>query len=125
MMLWPIEFHSSGNPGPEQANQCRLDYILPIEKVISIRLVLADMNSAADLGQNHQADEFVFEKDSVVRAVRFFVADAIGERVRVHLSAAALVHAPFEEHRISFRRGGGVGEDFDVLFPGPHGTGRL
>ncbi len=56
MMLRPVELHATGNPRPQQANESGFDHILPVEEIVAVRLVLADVNAAPDLRQDHQAD---------------------------------------------------------------------
>ncbi len=54
-MLRPVELDSTRNPGPQQAHQRGLDYVLAIEKIVSVGFVLPDVNASADFGQDHEA----------------------------------------------------------------------
>ena len=53
VMLRPIELDASGDPWPGKTNERRLDHVLPVEEVISVRLIESNMDAAADLGQHH------------------------------------------------------------------------
>ena len=67
MMLRPVEFDATGDPRPGQADQRGLDDVLPIEKIVTVGLVLTDMNAAADFRQDHDAEEFVFRCNMLSR----------------------------------------------------------
>ena len=69
-MLRPIEFDSVRNPRPQQSHERWLDYILPIEKIVSVYFVLADGDFIADFRRNHKPNAVVFQINCLVRLVR-------------------------------------------------------
>ena len=104
VVLRPVELHAAGDPRAQQTDQRRLDDVLAVEEVVAVRLVQADVDAAADLRQDHQPDVFVLEVDCLVWLVELLVANPVGEGIRIHLAAAALIDPLVEEHRIAVRR---------------------
>ena len=117
VVLRPVEFNAARDPRPCESYQRRLDDVLAIEEIVASGLVVADVNAPSDLRQDHEPQVFVFDMKGFPRPRRRLSCDAVDERERVHLAAAALVHAPFQEHRIPFRRARCIGEDLHILFP--------
>jgi hypothetical protein len=66
VMLGPIEFNPARNPRSQQSNKGRLDYILPVEEIVAIRFILADVDASANVREHHQVDVFVFKKNRFV-----------------------------------------------------------
>ncbi len=54
VMLRPVKLDTAGDPWTCQADECRLDDVLPIEEVVTVCLVQPDMDAAANLRQHHQ-----------------------------------------------------------------------
>ena len=106
-MLGPIELHATGDPRPEQTYQRRLDHVLAVEEIVVVGFVLAHMNAAADLRQDHQAKVLVFQIDGLVLLIDLLVGKPVGKGVRIYLSTAALINALVEKHGIAVGRGTG------------------
>ena len=100
MVLRPVELHAAGDPRPEKAHQRRLDHVLAVEKVVLIGFVGSRVNPPANLGQNHESNELVFKKDCAIFPVFLRQGHAIGEGIGIDLSAAPLIDALFQKHRI-------------------------
>ncbi len=96
----PDEFYTSGDPRTEQPHQCRLDDLLAIKKVVAVALVARGVKVASDLGQDHQLDVLIFEENRAVTAIRLLVGNSVGERIGIHLAAAALVNALLQKHGV-------------------------
>ena len=92
MMLRPVELDTAGDPGAKQSNESRFDDMLPIKKIVPIRLVLPDVNTPANFRQDHQMDVLVFQKNGFVGFIRLLIGNPIRERVGIDLAAAALVN---------------------------------
>ena len=125
MMLRPIELDPAADPGPRQADQRRLDHAVVVDEVIVVRLVERHLNPAAELGQNHDLEIFVFEKDGVVVARRLLVGNRLHHRIGVNCPAAPLVHALFQEERIGVRLASLIRGDRNPLVPGSNGVGSV
>ena len=115
MMLRPIEFNATGYPWPRQADKRGLDYRLVIDEVIAIGLILQNVDSPANFRQYHGADKLVLDPNGLPLPVYRFFRDAIGKGQRVHLTAAPLINALFEKHRVFVRRRREVGRNDEVL----------
>ena len=100
VVLRPVELHAARNPRPRQPNQRRFDHVLPVEKVVSVRLVLADMNAPSDLREDHYLKKFVLQMHGIPEAFRFCFRDPIVKGKRIDASAAALVNPLLQEHRV-------------------------
>ncbi|MGB3703313.1 MAG: hypothetical protein WA997_18785 [Anaerolineales bacterium] len=95
-----------------------LDFNLHHLAIYAVGFIERGMNAPAEARQDYQLDVFVFQKGCLVWFVGFgFVVEPVGEGIRVHASAGALVDAVLKEHR------GGVGGDGDGLFPDEGGLG--
>ena len=116
-MLRPVEFNTARDPGAEQSHERRLDDVLAIEKVVLVCLVESGVNAAADLGKNHELNEFVFEKNSLVGFVHSLQRNTIDKWIRINFSAATLINPLLKKHRVRVRILHWVGGDRDQLFP--------
>ncbi len=121
MMLRPVEFNASGNPGPGEADQGRLNDVLAIEEVVAGALIQANMDAAADGRQDHETKEFVLDVYRVPDVRMRGSFDVIDDRQWINTTAAALVDALLEEKRIGVGSRRHVGEHGDRCVPGPHG----
>jgi hypothetical protein len=104
MMLGPVKFHATGNPRPEKAHQGGLDNLLVVEKIVLIDLIEAAVDSPTELGENHDLDICIFQKNRMISTLPLVTGDAIGEGVGVDFAAASLIDPLFEEHRVSIRQ---------------------
>src|ERR1700734_774324 len=86
VMLRPVEFDPARDPGAGKADQRRLDDILAVEEVVAVDLVLANMNAATDLGQDHEAQIFVFEVYGLPGVVAGLGRDAVDDGQRIDLA---------------------------------------
>jgi hypothetical protein len=103
MMLRPVELNSSRYPGTCESNECRLDYILPVEKVITVSLVVSNVNSPTDLRQDHDTQILILKMDRLPCVFARLGGNAIDDRQRINLSAAALINTLFKKERIGVR----------------------
>ena len=65
-------------------------------------------------------DIFVFKENCLVGLFIFFIRDAISNRVRINLAAAALVHPLLKEHGVLVGNLFRVSRNPDSLFPRSH-----
>ena len=124
-MLGPVELDAPGDPGAQQADQGRLDDVLAVDDVVAGVAVLHDVDAAADLRQQHDAQVLVLEMDGLPGARLRGVGDPVGDGVGVDAARRALVDAPLQEERVAVGLGEGVGVDDDGLGPGCHGQVAL
>ena len=117
MMLRPVELNTARDPRTEQSHERWLDHVLAIEEVVLVCLVEPSVNAAADLWKNHQMNEFVFEKNSLVGFVHFLERNAIDKWIRINFSAAPLINPLLKKHGVRVRILHWVGGDCDQLFP--------
>ena len=117
-MLRRVELDATRDPGPEQAYEGGLDDALPVKEVVSVGDVLPDVNPTSNLRKDHQPDVAVLEMDGLPGPIDLFVRHAIGDRIRIHATTAALVDALFQEHRAPLRRLLRVRGDDDLVMPG-------
>ena len=91
MVLRPIELDAAGDPRSRQADQGRLDHRLAVDEVVAVGLVLGDVDAAADLRQQQDAEILVFQPNGLpgVRGLR--LGDPIGAGQGIDLAAAPLV----------------------------------
>ena len=108
MMLRPVEFDAAGNPRPGQADKRRFDDVLVVDEVVAVGLVLDRVDATADFRQHEHAEKIILNPDGLPFAIHRFLRDAVRERQRIDLAAAALIDALFEKHRILVRRGGQI-----------------
>ena len=59
VMLRPVKLHPTRNPRTGQADQRRLDDILPVKNVIPFRFVPRGMDAASDLREDHHLKKFI------------------------------------------------------------------
>jgi hypothetical protein len=100
VVLRPVELNASRYPGPQQSHEGWLNYILPVKEIVSVGLVEPRMNAPANLGKNHELNEFIFKKDSLITYILFFKSYAVSEWIRVDLAAASLVNPLLKKHGI-------------------------
>src|SRR5450631_1001032 len=117
VMLWPVELDASRNPGPKQSNKGRLDYILPVKKVVLVGLVEPRMNSPANFGKNHQLNEFVFKKDGSITCIHFLKSHAVDKWIGIDLAAASLINPFLEKHGIGVGVLDRIGWNRQAFFP--------
>jgi hypothetical protein len=117
VVLGPVELDAAGDPGAGKADESGLDDVLAVEEIVLAEFVEADMNTAADFREDHEAEELVFEVDGLPEVGNGVGSNAIDDREGIDAAAAALVDTVFEEERVGvwFRRQ--VGEDRDGLGP--------
>ncbi len=111
MVLRPIELDAAGDPRPGQADQGRLDDRLPVDEVVAVGLVLGDVDAAADLRQQHDAEILVFQPNGLPGAIGRRLGDPIGAGQGIDPAAAALVDPALQEHRVALGQVGQIGGD--------------
>ena len=121
MMLRPVELNAAGNPWPGEADERWLDNQLMVDGVVAIRFVLQDVDAPADFRQHHGADKLVLDPYGLPFAIHRLFRNAIREGQRVHLPAAALIHALLQEHRILVRRSGQIRWNHQIFDAHLHG----
>ena len=100
MMLGPIEFYAAGDPRPGQTDQCRLDNMLVVNQIVAVGLVLNAVDAPANFRQHQYAEIIILDPDGLPCSIDRLFGDAINERQRVYLAAAALVNPLFQKHWI-------------------------
>ena len=75
-MLRPVELDAAGDPGAQQADERGLDDVLAVDEVVAGVAVLDDVDAAADLGQQHDAQVLVLEVEGLPGARLRGVGDA-------------------------------------------------
>ena len=117
VVLRPVKFDAARDPWAQQPNKRRLDHMVIVHKIISVRLVIGSLDPASELREDHHLDIVVFKKHRLVNLIRFLAADLFRRRIRIHLSAAALIYSLFQKHRILIRFPHFIGWDHYLFFP--------
>lgn len=91
MVLGPVKFDASGDPGAGKPHKGRLDDMVVIDEIIAVCLVVSPLDASPKLRQHHDLQILVFQKDRPVHVVRLLVADLFCHRVGIDFSAASLV----------------------------------
>ena len=117
VVLRPVELDAAADPGAGQADQRRFDHVVIVNKIVVVGLIISALDAAAQLGQDHHIQIFVFQAEGVVNTVLFFILDLINNAVRVHFAAAALVNAFFQEHGVFVRLADRVRGDGNIFPP--------
>src|SRR6185437_4889408 len=117
MMLRPIEFNTAGNPWPGQSDERRLDDVLIVNEIVSVRFVLNGMDSPANFRQHEHAEKFVFNPNRLPLPRNGLLSNAVGERKWINLAATALIDALLQEHRIFIRWGWRICRQSNGCFP--------
>ena len=117
VMLRPVELYAAAGPRPGEADKRGLDDILAIEKIVAAGLIEAHMDAAADLRQDHHADELVLQVRGLPCVRGLFGGDPAGKRQWIDAPTAALVDALLQEHRILVGRLGQVRRNDHRLLP--------
>src|SRR5690606_4467281 len=105
------------DPGTCQADERWFDHLIIIYEVSLPDLVEGHLNPAAKLGQDHDLQVLIFEKECMIGFWMFFVQDLLNYRMRIHHPTASLVYAVLEENWIFFWFTDSVRWDHNVFFP--------
>ena len=116
-MLRPVEFDAAGNPRAGKTDERRLDDLVVIDEVVAVGFIIGALNTAAELGQHHHADIFVFKPYGGIGLIGLFVEDFVDDRQGIDLAARTLIDALFKEHRVLIRSADAVGRDHDGFNP--------
>src|SRR4030095_3617738 len=103
MMLWPVKFNTSIDPGTSQSNQCRFYNLVIIDKITVPDLVIGPVYTATELRNYHDLQIIVFQKQSSICFVFFFIFDLLNNCMRINGSATALVNSLLQKNWIFFR----------------------
>ena len=117
VVLGPVEFDSSRNPGPRQSYQRRLNHMIVVYKIIVIGLIIGSLNPSPQLRQNHRFDILIFQEYRLILLICLHSADFLSSWIRIDLSAAPLINSFFQEHGIFVRFSHLVGRNHNPLFP--------
>lgn len=96
-----------------------------VEEVVAGALVVADVDAAAELGEDDETDPPVLEVQRLPGMRLFHRLDPVVEREGVDLARGALIDPGLEECRVVLRLGREVGVDDHRLGPGGHGLLEL
>ena len=121
VMLRPVEFQSSTEPGTGQSDQRGFDDAIVVNEVILIGLVQRHLDPAPQFGQDHDLQELVFQEHRLVRSERLLVGYPIDDGQRVDRSTGALINPLLEKHGIAIRRADAIGRDGDGFAPDANG----
>ena len=70
VVLRPVELDAAADPRPGQADQRGLDHRLVVDEIVAVGLVLQPVDAAAELREDHHAEEFVLDEQRLpVRGV--------------------------------------------------------
>ena len=117
VMLRPVEFDPARDPRTAQAHQRRLDHLIIVHEIVPVRFVIGPLDPTAQLRQNHDFYVFILQKHRVPDLILLHRADRLRRRIRVDLSAAALINTLFQKHRVFIRRAHLISRDHDRFLP--------
>ena len=92
VMLRPVKLNTTRDPRAGQADKCRFDDVIVIDKIITVCLVVGTLDSSAKFWKNHDFNIFILQPNCCVLFVLLFIADFFNCRIRVYLSTAALIY---------------------------------
>ena len=126
MVVRYVPLDPSADPRADQADQRRLDHVLPVNEVVAVGLVDSFKQPPADLRQYADLDVLVLDVHDLVGLIDLGVRQHVVQRVGINNPLRPLRRASEIEHRIGLRRAGQIGRDDNVLLPRPHrhGIGR-
>ena len=116
-MLRPVELDPTGNPRSGQPNEGRFDDVVVIDEMVSIGLVEGHVHPTAEFRQDHDLEIAVLQEYGFVGFVEPVIEDTIDDRMRIDDTAAALVNAFLQKHRVAIGFTDAIGWNDDVLFP--------
>ena len=116
-MLRPVKFDTARDPGTKQPDKRRLDHVIIVYKIITVRLVIGPLNPSSELREDHHLYIIILKKDRVICLIRFHTADLFRRGVRIHFSTAALIDSFLQKHRILIRLAGFISRDHYLFFP--------
>ena len=128
VVLGPVELDAARDPGAGEAHEGRLDHVVAVEEVVVGGLVVAHVDAAAELRQDHEPDPRVLEVHGLPLVRRLLLRDALVEREGEDGARGALVDAGVEEGRVVVGFGRQIRVDRDGFAPHrdgePHQVGR-
>ena len=119
-MVRNVPLDPAGNPGPDQADQRRLDHMLPVEEGVVVGLVEAFKNAAADLRKNADGSKTIWIGELEIRQRMRW---AVGYTLRpgkscVEASVRILNRTPVVNTMLCFANVAvHVNENYQVIFP--------
>ena len=117
VMLRPVEFNPSGNPGSCKPHQSRLDHLVVINKMGMVHFIKGYLNAPSQFREYHQLDVPVFDKNSFVYLLLFLIRDFFNHRVWVDNTRTALVDSFFQKYRILLLLTRLIGGQCDLFHP--------
>ncbi len=117
-MLRPIELNAARYPWPINPDQGRFNDVVPVEKIVAVRLVQPGKNSSPDFRKHDELDEIIFKVHSLINLVDLVAGQPVRERRWINISLGALDVTVFKKHRvlISFQRR--ICGEAEILHPG-------
>ena len=117
MMLRPVEFNATRDPGSKQTYQGRLDNLVMVDKIIAVRLVDRTVDLAANFREYEDFDIGILKVQANIGHIFLFVDQGIDDWVWIHLSARALVNPFFQKHGIFVWFANSIGRNCYCLLP--------
>ncbi len=118
VMLRPVKFQSTRNPGAGQSNQCRFDHLVVINKVPLFGFIECHLNATTQFRQYHDFQVLVLQKNGIPLFINLFIQYFFNHRMRINHAAASLVNPFFQKHRIFFRLSNSVRRNNHFFVPG-------
>ena len=125
VVLRPVEFDAAADPRPGQPDERGLDHVVIVNKIIAVRFVIRALDPAAQFGQDHHKQIFIFQAERLVGAIHLFIINFINDTVRVHPAAAALIHPLFQKHRVFIGLADRIGRNHYIFPPDGYAFGNL
>ena len=100
VVLRPVELDPPRNPRPRQPHQGWFDDLVVIDEVVVVGFVERHLHASTQLGQDHNFEVLIFEKNSGVVLVSFFVKDTIYHGVGINNATAALIDSLMQKQRL-------------------------
>ena len=117
VMLGPVKFNATRDPGAGQSHQRRFDDMIVVDKIIAVGLVISPLDPSTQFRQHHHLQIIIFQKKRRVFLIHFLIADFLDHCVRINSSRASLIDTFLQKYRVLIRFPGFVSGDRHFFFP--------
>ena len=93
VMLWPVEFNSSGNPRSGQSHQSWFNYLVIVDKVAFFHLIICHLYTSSQFRKNHDFYILIFYKKRAIGLILLLITDFLHYRIRIYSARTPLIHS--------------------------------
>jgi hypothetical protein len=115
-MMGDIPFYPPGYPCTGHADEGWFYDLVMIDEIVSVGFILRNIKPAAYFGKHTQPDIFIFEEQTGIGFICFFICEFIDVGVGVNPPLGSLVIGRSIKNGIDFRGFGEIGRDGNFSF---------